>query len=171
MQDVPLRFFFMLNKLNSIYCMHRKKCLDHLNIICSRCKFIRHCHSRHNICSPIWGQSLSCGYQPPNTGGLSAAGWSYLPSSVHLQAIMCFETQAVKHTETNERALPNANPLVHIRHTIFPLLFLLRFSKWMIKSTMQSSIQVFRNACLLPAAGQRARRKQSHWWRAAHLLL
>lgn len=101
-----------------------------------------------------------------NTGGLSApADRIYLPLYTH-RPLCASRLKTLKHTDTNEhKHSTTANPLVHIRYTIFSS-FLLRFSKWMIKSTMWSLIQVLRNARLLPTAGRTAGTKQRYWRRA-----
>lgn len=72
----------------------------------------------------IWGESLLCGYQLPKHRWFIRSCWLYLPSSVSSQTIMCFKSQALKHTDANEhKHSRTANPLVHIRYTIFSSCF------------------------------------------------
>lgn len=58
-----------------------------------------------------------------NTGSLSApADCIYLPLYTHTP--LCASRQTLKHTDTNEhKHSRNANPLVHIRYTIFSSCF------------------------------------------------
>lgn len=71
----------------------------------------------------IWGESLSCGYQLPKHRWSICSCRSYLPSSVRSQPNMLPDTDSQTLRNKWTQTPTNANPLVHIRYTIFPSCF------------------------------------------------
>lgn len=87
------------------------------------CEFAQRCCPNLYIYAAIWGESLSCGYQLPKHRWSVCSCRSYLPSSVHSQPYMLPDTDGQTHRNKWTQTPTNANPLVHIRYTIFPSCF------------------------------------------------
>lgn len=87
------------------------------------CEFAKRCCTNLYICSAVWSESLSCGYQLPKHRWSICSCRSYLPSSVHSQPNMLPDPDSQTLRNKWTQTPTNANPLVHIRYTIFPSCF------------------------------------------------